>query len=249
MAKMSEKHIYEVIRFEQGVAIFVEDHLDRLYKSARVCGIRINFTEKDIYDKYNSGNFDEDKIINIRIEVDENGYAFNFAEPVKTDSKMYIDGVRVKTVMQERKNPNVKSSEQSYFSTLHKIYKNEDIFEFILYDNNILKEGTRSNFFAVKNGVLYTQDSKAVLMGVTRKKVFMLAKSLEIPICHDDIYIDKISDMDAFFITGTSIGVMPVGKIDNAAFSSAGNETVLKLRNAYDNYVREYIKINKKARK
>lgn len=243
---MSEKKIYEVIRFEKGVAIFMEDHLERLIKSARVSGLDISFTEKDIYNKYNLQNFNDDKIINIRIEVDENGYSFNFAEPVKTNSQMYIDGVNVKTVMQERKNPNVKSSEQSYFSRLSEQYKGENIFEFILYDNNILKEGTRSNFFGVKDGKLYTQDNKAVLMGVTRKKVFMLAQSLGIPICYDDIYFDKIEDMDAFFITGTSIGVMPIGRIDDTAFASAVNETVVKLRNAYDNYVKEYIKIHKK---
>ncbi len=243
---MSEKKIYEVIRFECGVAIFMEDHLERLIKSARTNGLAINFTEKDIYNKYNSQHFNDNKIINIRIEVDENGYSLNFAEPVKTDSNMYIDGVNVKTVMQERKNPNIKSSEQSYFSRLSEQYKGQNIFEFILYDNNVLKEGTRSNFFGVKNSRLYTQDNKAVLMGVTRKKVFMLAESLNIPICYEDIYFDKIADMDAFFITGTSIGVMPIGRIDDTAFASAGNDTVVKLRNAYDNYVKEYIKIHKK---
>lgn len=243
---MSEKKIYEVIRFEQGVAIFMEDHLERLIKSARVSNLAIRFAEKDIYNKYNSQNFNDDKIINIRIEVDENGYSLSFAEPVMTNNQMYIDGVNVLMVMQERKNPNIKSSEQSFYTRLSEQYKGQDIFEFILYDNNILKEGTRSNFFGVKNGKLYTQDSKAVLMGVTRKKVFMLAQSLNIPICYDDIYFDRITDMDAFFITGTSIGVMPIGKIDDTVFASAGNETVVKLRNAYDNYVKEYIKIHKK---
>ncbi len=243
---MNEKKIYEVIRFEKGVAIFMEDHLERLIKSARTNGLAINFTEKDIYNKYNSQNFNDDKIINIRIEVDENGYSLNFAEPVKTDSKMYNDGVNVKTVMQERKNPNIKSSEQSFYTRLSEQYKGQNIFEFILYDNNILKEGTRSNFFGVKDGKIYTQDNKAVLMGVTRKKVFMLAQSLNIPICYDDIYLDRIADIDAFFITGTSIGVMPIGKIDDTNYASAGNETVVKLRNAYDNYVKEYIKIHKK---
>lgn len=242
---MSEKKIYEVIRFEKGVAIFMEDHLERLIKSARVSNLAISFTEKDIYNKYNSQNFGDDKIINIRIEVDENGYSLNFAEPVKTNSQMYADGVNVLTVMQERKNPNVKSSEQSYFSRLSEQCKGQNIFEFILYDNNVLKEGTRSNFFGVKDGKLYTQDNKAVLMGVTRKKVFMLSESLNIPILYEDIYFDKIADMDAFFITGTSIGVMPIGKIDDTVFASAGNETVVKLRNAYDNYVKEYIKIHK----
>lgn len=242
---MSEKKIYEVIRFEKGIAIFMEDHLERLIKSARTNGLAINFTEKDIYNKYNSQNFNDDKIINMRIEIDENGYALSFTEPVKTNSQMYAKGVKVKTVMQERKNPNIKSSEQSFYARLSEQYKGQNIFEFILYDNNILKEGTRSNFFGVKNGKLYTQDNKAVLMGVTRKKVFMLADSLNIPICYDDIYFFKIADMDAFFITGTSIGVMPIGKIDDANFASASNETVLKLRNAYDNYVKEYIKIHK----
>lgn len=246
---MSEKKIYEVIRFEKGVAIFMEDHLERIIKSARESDLAISFTEKDIYNKYNSQNFNDDKIINVRIEVDENGYSLNFTEPVKTNSQMYIDGVNVKTVMQERKNPNVKSSEQSYFSRLSEQYKGQNIFEFILYDNNILKEGTRSNFFGVKEGKIYTQDNKAVLMGVTRKKVFMLAESLNIPICYDDIYFDKMADMDAFFITGTSIGVMPIGKIDDANFASARNETLVKLRNAYDNYVKEYIKFHNRKDK
>ena len=223
----------------------MEDHLERLFKSAQKSGLKIDFTEKDIYNKYNSQNFADDVIINIRIEVDIQGHTLSFAEPVKTNNQMYINGVNVKTAMQERKNPNIKSSEESFYSNLSEKYKDGDIFEFILYDNNILKEGTRSNFFGVKNGVVYTQDSKAVLMGVTRKKVFMLAEELNIPISHDDIYVDKIGDMDAFFITGTSIGVMPIGRIDDTAFASASNKSVVKLRNAYDDYVKEYIKIHK----
>jgi len=242
---MSGKHIYEVIRFEQGVAIFLKEHLQRLYKSALKSSLCANIGEADIYNKYNERRFDKNKIINMRIEVYQTGYDIKFAEPIKVSAEMYEQGVNVKTVLQQRKDPNVKSNEQSYYARLCEAYKGENIFEFILYDNGILKEGTRSNFFGVKGNKIYTQDNKNVLMGVTRAKVFMLAESLGIEISYDDIYIDKITQMDAFFITGTSIGVMPIKKIDNTEFESAKNHTVLKLHNAYNEYVGEYIKKNK----
>lgn len=243
---MQEKHIYEVIRFEQGVALFIEEHLERLYKSAEQCNIKTNIQANDIYKKYNEATYNENKIINLRIDVFENRFQMSFSEPIKTNDTMYKYGINVKTVLCERKNPNIKSNEESYYSKISSNSEQNDIFEFILYDNNILKEGTRSNFFGIKNNVIYTQNNKTVLMGVTRNIIINLAHSIKISILYEDIYLDEISQMDAFFITGTSIGVLPIKKIDQFEYNSAKNETLIKLHNEYNNYVNNYIKLKKR---
>jgi branched-chain amino acid aminotransferase len=238
---MNEKHIYEVIRFEKGVALFAEEHLQRLYDSAKQCNININFRIDDIYKKYYDAKLDNTIITNLKIDVYAYGINMSFQEPIKTSKDMYKCGVSVKTVSCERKNPNIKSSEQSYYSRLRDNFTENDIFEFILYDNDILKEGTRSNFFGVKKNIIYTQNNQAVLMGVTRKIILQLANSFKIPVKFEDIYLKNINEMDGFFITGTSIGVLPIKKIDHFTFLSSQNETIIKLQNEYNNYVLNYI--------
>jgi branched-chain amino acid aminotransferase len=244
---MNKKHIYEVIRFEQGIALFAEEHLQRLYQSAKQCGITTNLQINDIYKKYHDAYFDDTVIINLRIDVYDFGVRMSFYEPIKTNKDMYKYGVYVKTVLCERKNPNIKSSEQSYYSKLRNSFNENDIFEFILYDNDILKEGARSNFFAVKNNIIYTQNDQTVLMGVTRKIILQLARSFNMTINFENIYLKNMEKMDGFFITGTSIGVLPIKKIDHLSFQSAQNNIIIKLKSEYNKYVLNYINHNKKS--
>jgi len=177
----------------------------------------------------------------MRIDVRDSGWAVHFRDPVAVDEKMYAKGVKVKAVPILRKNPNVKSDTDSHYAQMAQTYEKEGYFEYLLYDNGIIKEGARSNFFAVKDDVVYTQDNKNVLMGITRKKILDILEDMQIKVRHDDILIDKLEDFDGFFLSGTSIGVMPIGQIDGKCFASAQNTLIKRLIVEYNRCVDDYI--------
>jgi branched-chain amino acid aminotransferase len=74
-------------------------------------------------------------------------------------------------------------------------------------------EATTSNFFAIKNGTLYTCASNEVLFGITREILLTLAKD-HYPIALASIRYNELSSIDEAFITSSNREVMPVVAID-----------------------------------
>lgn len=76
-------------------------------------------------------------------------------------------------------------------------------------------EGTISNLFIVKNGILFTPSTKSpILPGVTRKLVISIAKKLGIKIKYRAFTKKEIYNADECFVTFSSVGVVPVVKVD-----------------------------------
>lgn len=73
-------------------------------------------------------------------------------------------------------------------------------------------EGLDSNFFAIKDGVLYTA-VKGVLHGLTMKVVLKLAPSV-LPVVTEPVNINDLALLNEAFLTSTSRVVLPVTEMD-----------------------------------
>ena len=82
----------------------------------------------------------------------------------------------------------------------------EDI---ILCENGCIFEGGQSNFFAVKNGTVYTKGD-GVLQGTMRAMVLTICEKVDIPVCLDAPRVEEIPLWDACFLTSTSRFVMNI---------------------------------------
>ena len=96
-------------------------------------------------------------------------------------------------------------------------------------------------FFFVKGTQVITADTRRVLGGITRQHVGDLART------HSDFTESSFAKTDlkeaeAVFLTGTSIGILPVCKVDDISFNSANNPVVLSLMKAYETWKNTYIK-------
>ncbi|NQU17544.1 MAG: aminotransferase class IV [Candidatus Saganbacteria bacterium] len=77
---------------------------------------------------------------------------------------------------------------------------------------NIL-EGTVSNVFIVKNGVLITSPlSMPILPGVTRNYIIKLAKKLKIKVFEKNFKKKDLKTADESFITSSGPGIIPINK-------------------------------------
>ena len=77
-------------------------------------------------------------------------------------------------------------------------------------------EGTTSNIFLVKNGLLKTPPiSPYVLAGITRQIVLDIAKEHKIPFMEDPITDNELINADEVFITNSGIEILPVTQIDS----------------------------------
>ncbi|WP_337872954.1 aminotransferase class IV [Ignavibacterium sp.] len=88
-------------------------------------------------------------------------------------------------------------------------------YEAVFFRDNLITEGTHTNFFAVKNGnVLTAPLSNFILNGVTRNIVFQLCMQNNIQIAEEYLRVNEIFEYDEFFITGTMTEITPAVRID-----------------------------------
>ena len=77
-------------------------------------------------------------------------------------------------------------------------------------DDHII-EGTMSNVFYVKNGILYTPKLElSGIEGIIRKKILEISPELNIETYVKEISLDEISNADEIFISNSVIGIWPV---------------------------------------
>ena len=117
----------------------------------------------------------------------------------------------------------------------------------VLYHNgSFVTECPRANFFLVKKNVLFTPANE-VLKGITRNKILTLASQI-METREVDIQHDELKNADEAFISGTSIGIIPVVNINGHLISNGeiGAKTN-KIAVLLQNHIKEYININKKV--
>ncbi|CAA7601053.1 D-amino-acid transaminase [Acididesulfobacillus acetoxydans] len=86
---------------------------------------------------------------------------------------------------------------------------------------NRISEGSSSNIFAVKDGVMVTPPLDGhILPGVTRRMVLSIARQEGFPVREEDLPLEFLRQAEEVFLTGTTIEVLPVTKIGGTPLGS-----------------------------
>ncbi|MBM7615392.1 aminotransferase class IV [Alkaliphilus hydrothermalis] len=249
-AILKSPSVYEVIRVIDAVPLFLEEHLNRLNNSIALLG------------NSNSYEIDTDKLkLQINQLLDANGrpeqnfkiivnnleteapdiYLF-FISSHYPSIKQYQKGVSTILYSAMRKNPNIKAVSTSQREMINAALKDSNVYEAILVnENKEITEGSRSNIFIVKSGVIYTAPAKDVLIGITRERVMGLCRKLNVPVVEQPISIEFLLNCEGLIITGTSPKILPISSIDNQQFNSPNHPLILQLMKSYDELIQEYI--------
>lgn len=105
----------------------------------------------------------------------------------------------------------------------------------------LLTEGTRSNLFAVLDGVVHTHPAtNLILPGITREIVIGLIQKLDIPFKEEAFKLDDIRKASEVWITSTTLEVQPIYSIDESVpgYPCPG-ETCLQLMKEFRNLIVE----------
>lgn len=82
-----------------------------------------------------------------------------------------------------------------------------------------LTEGTVSNLFFVKDGVLRTPALECGCLPGTRRSIILeCARSLEIPVAEGNFRADELSHADEVFLSNSLMGILPVSSIADHLF-------------------------------
>lgn len=248
--KIIEPSIYEVIRVIEGVPIFLDDHLDRMFNSASIIGYEIKYSKDEIKSSIkevilkNEVKNQNIKLLASRVDGEE-VFLVYFVDSFYPPKEYYEDGIKTIIFKHERDNPNAKVQKGDFRNRVKLAMDKNNAFEALLVNSKgYIPEGSRSNMFFVKDDRIFTAPSNEVLLGITRKYIFNLAHIIDVDIIQESIHMDHIKELQGAFMSGTSVGVLPINRIDNMIIESKANEIIGKLKESYDELIHNYIEEN-----
>ena len=248
------KSIYEVIRIEEGVPLFVEKNLKRLGNSVKIANLILPMTPNEIKEKLSKLiKANDAKIGNIKIVFNFlneqcNFYAYFIKHNYPTEEQ-YINGVDTIFYHGERVNPNAKIVNIGFRAEVDKKIREANAYEAILVDRNgNITEGSRSNIFMVKDKIVYTAPLEDVLPGTTRDSIIEVALKCGYKLIEKRINYKAAAEMDGMFISGTLSKVLPIKKADTIQLNSSQNEVIRNIMTEYNKMIKKYIDENKLQR-
>lgn len=205
--------------FHGDMYLHLQQHLDRLAETARLSGMDVVFDSTLMRNALRRAvglYASPEKRMRITMDLEESpGTLYLMIEPLQTPSdEMYQKGVQVVTRRMHRDNPKAKLTE--FISTATQVRQSlpAGVYEAIQVDEDgMILEGLSSNFFAVKDGEIWTADA-GVLSGITRSIVLDEARDQDIVIHLTGYRADLLDKIDEAFITSASRAVLPVTRID-----------------------------------
>ncbi len=234
--------IFEGIRFYKGRVFRMEEHMERLWDSARSICLEIPLSRQEM---------DEALLETIRKNNLRDGYVRLIVtrgvgtlglNPVQCkrpsviiiaatialySEEVYRRGLTVVTVPTRRMgaatlNPAIKSLNylNNILARIEANLANADE-ALMLNDAGNVAECTADNLFIVKRGEIMTPPITAgALRGITRAVVFDLAAELGIKISDPDLTRHDIYIADEAFLTGTAAEVIPMIKVDGRSIGT-----------------------------
>ncbi|MFZ9920259.1 MAG: branched-chain-amino-acid transaminase [Terrimicrobiaceae bacterium] len=228
--------VFEGIRFYKGRVFRLEEHIDRLFDSARAIALNIGLEKSAVIEAtletIRQNNLQDGYIrlvvtrgvgdLGLNPMLCPKASMFIIASKITLyPAEKYENGLDVVTCSTRRiphgaLSPMVKSL--NYLNNvMAKIEaQNAGAGEgLMLNEQGFVSECTGDNIFIIKNGVISTPPIAAgALAGVTRAVVFELAAELGIPIREPMMTRYDIFTADECFLTGTAAEVIPAVKLD-----------------------------------
>lgn len=234
--------VYETIRVYKGVPYFLEHHADRLLRSASVIGLN-HLVSKDMIIKtveMLKASIAEDtynlKILLLGADKTEDATLHILPlAPFFPDRKLFKEGASLITVAYERMFPDAKTLNMLGSYLAYKKAKTVGCYDALLINKKgEITEGTRTNFFCIKDMTLYSPPQNEILSGIMRKALGHVALRNAFKLEEKKIPLADVSRYEGVFLTSTSSHIMPIGKINDIAFTIP--ENLLKLMKLFKEF-------------
>lgn len=244
--------IFETLRTYNCKVFKIDEHLERMFHSAKLVKFQISFTKKQlksaIISTIKKNRLKEAYIRltisrgigELRYTTESNPNVIIIAKPfIKYPKNVHEKGVSVITYNAERVMPEVKSTSCLPLVLAKSEATRRNCFDAILVDRSgFITEGTVSNVFFVKNSIIYTPKEN-ILQGITSGIVIKIAKKIA-KIIEAKIKKEKIYSFDECFLTNTSGEIVPVNKIDNKIIKNAPGIITKKIMEGFKKEVKNY---------
>lgn len=244
--------IYEVIKIYNGDVFTAKEHIDRLYASADKIQLVIPYTKdvlhKMLYDLIETNEVQNGHIY-LQVTRGISTRQHNFPTPAvesvltaytKETSRPHAqleNGVKACFVEDIRwlrcdiKSLNLLGNVMAKQEAVSK-----DCYEAIQHRGEVVTEGSSSNIYGIKDGVLYTHPvSNLILNGITRKVILDCCEEIGLPVVEEAFTKAQALEMDEIIMSSTNAEVMPIVSIDEKPIGNGTRgEWTQKLQQAFE---------------
>ncbi|WP_085991609.1 D-amino-acid transaminase [Oceanobacillus senegalensis] len=243
--------IYEVIGVYQGKFFMLDEHLERLERSAREIQLSlpssISEIKENLMELVQVNNLQEGVIyLQVSRGVAERWHYF----PSSDTKPVLVAYTKLEETMREEEDngatavltedirwlrcdiktlnllPNVLAKQKA---VEHKAV------EAIFYRGDVVTEASASNVFIVKNNEVLTHPANHyILNGITRRKVLSLCDDLNINLQEKAFTVKDLLEADEVFVTATKLDVVPIIKVDQQTIGTGSpGRTTKKILHAF----------------
>ena len=263
--------IWESARLHNGVLVFIDDHLKRLFKGAKALAMDLEYSADDfkrmLYKTVEANNMYDH--VHLRLMVTRGEKTTPYQDPAATKPGTTVVIIpEYKTASSRKKNLGVKlftSHIRRGYPDIqdHKINSHSKhnciqaciqanaagADEALMLDpHGFVATCNSTHFFIVTEGEVWTSTGDFCLGGITRAKIIKLCEQLNIPIKQKNFSLFDVYSADEVFITGTFAGLTPVVSVDGRSIGEPASYTVMKsLQQAYTSLIADNIKHQKKS--
>ena len=244
--------VYEVVKVYNGQLFTLEEHVNRFYASAEKIHITIPYTKDKLYtllhqlveaNEINTGH--------IYFQITRGACPRNHifpgddVAPVLTGNAKenprpvtnFENGVKATFVEDIRwLRCDIKSLNLLGAVLAKQQAHEKGCYEAILHRGETVTEGSSSNIYGVKDGVLYTHPAdNLILNGITRQVIFKCAEEIGMPVKEQAFTKEQLLAMDEIIVSSTTSEVTPVIDVDGQAIGSGKpGEWTRKLQAQFD---------------
>jgi len=257
--------VWEGIRLHESKLVFIEDHLERLFESAKGISLDIPYSKQDIINEINKV-LDKNKMddsIHIRLVLSRGDKITPYQNPnanvgpinlviipeyKKTDPNTYVKGINIGRVPNIRPNESILSPQYNTLSKLNCILASIEANK-LGYDEGIMNDMNgnistcnSTNLFFIKNDRVLTSTGEYCLNGITRGKAIKICKQNKIECSETNFTFKDIQNCSEAFVTGTFAGIIPVSQLEGRKLESTNSDSLVnKIRMLYNQEIQDYM--------
>ena len=257
--------VWEGLRVEQGTALFLEDHLQRLAEGMHTLDFNQppprELLTRRLYRVLAANAMREG--VHVRLMVSRGVKSTPYQDPRVTltpptvviipefkaaNPALLADGVTLFTVHVRRGYPDVQDPTLNTHSKLNCITAciqaaKAGCDEALMLDpHGFVATCNSTHFFIVRRGELWTSTGNYCLDGITRRKVLGMARRRGMPVSERNFTLTDVYNAEEAFVTGTFAGLVPVREVDGRQIGSgARGPLVEELQALYRETVADYI--------
>ena len=216
--------IFDFFLFLKGQPLFLEDYLDRFYRSARLLHLEIPFTREafasQIFELIEANGYQEGGIrLLLTGGYSPDGYTPSepnvliLQYPLPAQAWDTTATLKLITHPHLRELPEIKTTNYITGISLLPELKKHGADDLLYLDGEWIRESVRSNFFLVLEGDRVVTPAQKILLGVTRKQVLHLARQ-RYTVEEREVHVSEIAKAKEAFFTSSTKGIFPVIQID-----------------------------------